>query len=102
DAAALDHVEVAALGAELLIYDQKPVHALRLGAEQLDAPPLRKSRKCRMGRATDEVDGAVAQCRIGLVDRKNQLERHIEALLLEEPQFDGRRSRKIWGRDDIR
>ena len=99
---ALDHVDVAALGAELLIHDQKPVHALRLGTEQLDAPPLRKGRQRRMGRAADEVDGAVAQCRIGLVDRENQLERYIEALPLEEAQFDGRRGRKIRVRDEVR
>ena len=44
DAAALDHIDVAALGAELRIHDQKPVHTLRLGAEKLDALPLRKGR----------------------------------------------------------
>jgi hypothetical protein len=41
-----------------------------------------------MRRTADEIDRAIAQGRIGLVDREDQFERDIEPLSLEEAEFD--------------
>ena len=54
-----------------------------------------------MRRAADEIDRAVAQRRIGLVDRKDQLELDIEPLGLEEAKLDRGLGRKIGIRDHV-
>jgi hypothetical protein len=41
-----------------------------------------------MRRAADQIDRAVAQRRIALVDRVDQLERDIEPFLLEATELD--------------
>src|SRR5262250_1793255 len=51
DAPALDDADVAASGGEIGMHDEKPVHALSLGAEQLCTPPLGKGGERRMRRA---------------------------------------------------
>src|SRR5215813_14180914 len=43
-----------------------------------------------MRRTPDEIDRAVTQRRIGLVDRENQFERDIESLGFEKSQLDRR------------
>jgi len=88
DAAALHDLDIAALRLQIRAHHQEPVHALALGAEQLAAFPFRKRRERRMGRAADEIDLAVAQRPIGLVDRKDQLERDIEPLLGKQAELD--------------
>jgi hypothetical protein len=88
DAATLDHVKLAAARAQILVHDQEPVHALRLRAEELHALPLRKRGQRRMRRTADEIDRAVAQRRVGLVNWEDHFERDVEALLLEEAELD--------------
>ena len=95
DAAALNGTDVAALGAEILMQDQKPVHALGLRAQQLHALPLRKRGERRMRGAADEIHAAIAQGLIGLIDGKNELELNVEPLLLEEAKLDRGDRRKI-------
>ena len=99
--AALDDVDIAALGAEIGVHDQEPVHALRLRAEELHALPFGKRRQRRMRRAADEIDRAVAQGRIGLVDREDQLEVDVEPFCRKKPEFDGRdgRENRNWRSD---
>ena len=41
-----------------------------------------------MRRAADEIDRAVAQRAIGLVDREDQLQRDVEPFLLEKAELD--------------
>ena len=65
DAAAADRADFAACGAEIGAHHEKPVHALRLRAEQFGAAPLGKGGERRMRRAGDEIDPAVAHRPIG-------------------------------------
>src|SRR4029077_847538 len=102
DVAPLHHIEFTAPAREVFVHDQKPAHALGLRAEQLDAFPLRKGGKRRMGRSADEVDVTVAQGGIGLIDREDQFEHNIQALLPEESEFNRGNGRKIRIRDHIR
>ena len=73
------------LALEIGVHDQKPVHALRLRADQFDAPEIGKRRQRRVRRTADEIDRAVAQRRVGFIDRENQFERDIEPFGLEKP-----------------
>jgi hypothetical protein len=45
---------------------------LRQRAEQFDATPFRKRREGAMRGTTDEIDLAIAQCRVGAIDREDQ------------------------------
>ena len=74
DAAAFDDRQIAALRLQIGVHHQKPVHALRLRADKLHAAKIGKRRQRRMRRAADEIDRAVAQCRVGAIDRENELE----------------------------
>ncbi len=71
DAAAPERRQVAARDAELGAHHQKPVHALRQRAEQLDAAPFGKGRQRAMRRAADEIDLPVTQCHIRAIDRED-------------------------------
>jgi hypothetical protein len=102
DAGALDRADVPPGSAEIPVHHQEPVHALRLRADELDTLPLWKGRERRMRRSGDPVDRAVAQRRIGLVDRKDQLQLHIEPLLAEEAELDRRDGGEIRVRDHVR
>ena len=51
-------------------HDQEPVKPLRLGADQLNAPPVGKSRRRGVGGTADEIDDAVAQRPVGGIDRR--------------------------------
>src|SRR6185503_15472020 len=95
DIATLNHLQVPSPGPEVLMHDKKPVHALGLRAEQLDALPLRKGGECRMSRPANKVDRARAQRGIGLVDRKNQLQLDVEPFFFEESKLDGGDGREI-------
>src|SRR5262249_14313363 len=95
DIAALHDLEVPSPGVQVLMHDKNPVHALGLRAEQLDALPLQESSERRMSGSADEVDRARAQRRVGLVDRKNQLELDVEPFLFEESKLDGGDGREI-------
>ena len=93
--------DVAARDAEVAAHHQEPVHALGLGAEELDALPLRKRRQRRMRGAADEIDRAVAQRHVGLVDRKDQLDLDVEPFLLEESELRGGNRREVRIRDHV-
>src|SRR5215831_8242556 len=54
-----------------------------------------------MRRAADEIDRAVTQRRIGLVDREDHFERHIETLGFEESELDRSFGREIRVRDHV-
>src|SRR5262249_52251172 len=101
DAASLHHAEVAALAAKVLVHHQEPVHALSLGAQELGAAPLRKRRQRGMRGAANEIDRAVAHRRVAFVDRVDQLERNVEAFLLEATELDRRDRGKIRVRDHV-
>ena len=101
DAPALDAADIAAPGTEIRVHHQEPIHALRLRAEELDALPLRKGGECRMRRSADQIDRAVAQRRIGLVDREDQLELDVQPLALEEAELDRRNGGEIRVRDHV-
>src|SRR6266849_2444033 len=66
------------------------------------AAPLRERRQRCMGGAADEIDGAVAQRRVALVDGVDQLERDVEALLAEQAELDRRDGGEIRVRDHVR
>src|SRR6185503_7887331 len=100
--AALDHLQSPSPGLQVLMHDKKPVHALGLRAEQLDALPLRKSGERRMSGSANEVDRARAQRGIGLIDRKNQLQLDVEPLFFEESKLDGGDGREIRVRNHVR
>src|SRR5262249_46623056 len=89
DAAAFDARDIAALDAEVVVHDQEPVHALGLCTEELHALPLGKCRQRRMSRSADEIDCTIAQRRVGLVDRKYELDFDVHPLLLEEAELRG-------------
>ena len=95
DTAAFDDGEIAAFGAEIGMHDEKPIHALGLRADELCALKAWKRGERRMRRAADKIDRAVAQRRIGLIDRKDQFEFDIEPLGLEEAKLDRGLGRKI-------
>jgi len=88
DGAAFDDAEIAALGADIGAHHQEPVHALGLGGDQLGAFITGKRRRDCVRGAADEIDLAVAQCLVGLVDRVDQLERDIEPFGFEETELD--------------
>src|SRR5262249_13638521 len=54
DAATLNHLEIPSPGSQVLMHDKKPVHALSLRTEQLDALPLRKGGERRMSGSANE------------------------------------------------
>jgi hypothetical protein len=54
-----------------------------------------------MGFGPDEIDVAVAQCTVGFVCRRHQLQVHVKALLAEETQLHGRQHRKVRIRDHV-
>src|SRR5579859_2916177 len=54
-----------------------------------------------MRRAANEIDLAVTQRAIGLVDREDQFERDVETEPFEHSEFDGGRGRKIRIRDQV-
>src|SRR6516164_10960623 len=101
DAAPLDHADIAAPGAEIGAHDEKPIHALRLRAEQLGTLPFGKGGQRRMCRAADEIDMAVTHLAIGAVDREDQLQRDVEAFVFEEAELDGCYRREIGVRDQV-
>ena len=88
DAAALDDGKVAAFCFEVRVHNQEPIHALGLRADQFDAAKIGESGQRRMRRTANEVDSAVAQGGIGLVDRKDQFERDVETFGLEKSKLD--------------
>src|SRR5262249_30566502 len=88
DPASLHDAKIAAFAAELLVHDQEPVHALALRAQKFGALPARKCRQRRMRGSTNEIDGAVAQRRVALVDGIDQLERDIQAFPREATELD--------------
>src|SRR5262249_51165334 len=90
DAAALDDGKVAPFRFEVGVHYQEPVHALGLRADQFDAAKIGENGQRRMCRTADEVDSAVPQGGIGLVDRKDQFERDVETFGLEKSKLDRR------------
>ena len=88
DRAAFDDAQIAALGAEIGAHHQEPIHALRLRGDQLGAFEIGKCRQHRVRGAADEIDLAVAQRLVGLVDRIDQLERDIEPFGFEKAELD--------------
>ena len=95
DPPAFDGGNIAALRFQIRVHHQKPVHALGLRADQLDAAKIGKRGERRMRRTADEIDRAVAQRGIGLVDWKNQFERDIEPFGFEKSELDRRFGREI-------
>src|ERR1700685_4304396 len=89
-------------GAEIGAHHQKPVHALGLCCDQLGALVTWKRRGHRVCRAADEIDLAVAQRFVGLVDGVDQLERDIEAFGFEETELDRGLGNEIGRRNLIR
>src|SRR5208283_1596546 len=69
---------------------------------EFGALPLGKGGQSRMRRAADKIDRAIAQRAIGLVDRKDELQRDVEPFLLEETKLDRGHGWKIGVRDQIR
>src|ERR1700728_4773457 len=55
-----------------------------------------------MRRAADEIDGAVAQRSVSLIDREDEFEFDVELFGLEESEFDRGLGRKVRIRDHIR
>ena len=55
-----------------------------------------------MCRAADEVDRAVAQLAIAIVDGVDELERDVEPFFPEETQLNRRRGGEVGGRDQVR
>src|SRR5207247_9467955 len=102
DAASLDAAGIAALRLQIRVHDEEPVHALPLRAEQLHTVPLGKGSQGRVRGAADQIDLAICERRVGLVDREDQFERDVKALALEEAELDRRHRRKIRVRDEIR
>ena len=54
-----------------------------------------------MRRAADKIDRAVAQGHVGLVDRKDHLQRDVQALVAKEAEFDRGFRREIGIRDHV-
>src|SRR5262249_49987303 len=88
DVQAFDRADVALPGLEVGAQHQEPVGVLGEGGEELAALPARERERHAVGGAADEIDAAVAQHLQGFVDRKDQLERHVEAFRLEESELD--------------
>src|SRR5262249_19940993 len=84
------------------VHNEKPVHSPCLCTNQLRPAPSRKSRQRRMRRASDEVDAAIGKRQVSPVDRKDQLERHVETFPGKEPKLNCGEGRKIGVRDEIR
>src|SRR6516165_4441167 len=101
DAASLHDAKIATLAAEILVHDQEPVHALALRAQKLGALPARKRRQRRMRRSADEIDRAVTQRRVALVDGVDQLERDIEPFPLEATELDRSDRGEVRVRDHV-
>ena len=101
DASSLERREVAARDLEVAAHDEKPVHALRQRAEQLDALPLGKAGERAVRGAGDEIDLAVAQRLIAAVDRKDQLGGDVEPLGREKPELRRGERREIRVRDQV-
>ena len=76
----LDRVDVALLRLEVGAQDQEPVGVLRQCREELAALPAGKRERCRVRRAADEIDAAVAQDFERPVDRVDQLRASYRAL----------------------
>ena len=93
--------EVAALRAEVLAQHEEPVHVLREGGEQLAALPVPERVERRVRGARHEVEPPVAQFLVGPGDGKQQLDRRVEALLLEETQLDRGDRREVRWRDEV-
>src|SRR5579883_2034665 len=93
--------QIAAPGVEIGAHDEKPVHALGLRADELDAVEFGKGGQRRMRRAGDKIDPALGKRAIGGVDREDQLKAYLEPLPAKEPEFDRRRGRKIGIRDQV-
>src|SRR5262249_17439436 len=89
------------LAAEILVHDQEPIHALALRAQKLGALPAWKRRQRGMRGSADKIDRALAQRRVALVHGVDQLERDIEAFLLEATELYGGDRREIRVRDHV-
>src|SRR5581483_8047720 len=70
--------------------------------DQLRAFEIGKRREYRVRRAADEIDRAVAQRLVGLVDWVDQFERDIEPFGLEKAEFDRGFGDEIGRRDFVR
>jgi hypothetical protein len=100
--AALDRIDVARHRREIGAHDQKPVHALRQGGEELRTLPFGKSAKDGVCRTRDEIDLFVAQRLERPVVRKDELVHDIEPVRAEAAKLDGRDGREIRVRDEVR
>src|SRR5262245_51388831 len=83
------------------MHHQKPVHALRLRADQIDALPVRKRRERRVRRTGDEIDGAVAQRLVSLADWEDQLDRSVDTFARKESELDRGHRWKVGVGDQI-
>jgi hypothetical protein len=93
--------EIPTANAEIGAHHQEPVHALRLGAQQLDALPFRKSGDQQMGGAADEFEAAVLHCGERMLDRNHQLKRDVEPFTREEAELHGRHRGEVGVGDQI-
>ena len=94
--------QVAAGDAEIGAHHQEPVHPLCQCAEQSDAAPFGEGGERAMRGAADEIDLAVAQCRVGAIDREDQLGRDRDPLALEKPELGCGQGGEIRIRDQVR
>src|SRR5688572_1437308 len=75
---------------------------LRERAQELCTLPVLERIEHRVRGAADEVELAVAQVLVGLGHRVEQLERRVDAFLLEEAELDRRDRREVRRRDQVR
>jgi len=89
DVQSLNGTDVTLLRVEIGAQDQKPVHVLRERSEELAAFPTRKRKRNAVGGSAHEFEAAITQDFKRPVDRKNQFQGHVEALVLEKSKLDG-------------
>ncbi len=100
DAEPLDGADVAATRRQIRAHDQQPRRSLRQRDDELHAFPLGKGEQCRVSAAGHEIHAAIPQ-RVHRVERRQQLDVRVEALLAEDAKLLRGKRRKIGVRHQV-
>ena len=101
DLQALNRCDIAFSRFQVRAEDEEPVSVLGLRGEELGTCPARECGGYRMRRTADEVYLPVAQHLERAVNRKYQLELHVEPFPLEKPELHRGCDREVGIRDHV-
>ena len=102
DAQTFDGLDLPAFGSEIRAQDQKPVHFLSQGGDQLGTFPVGEGRQRRVGGTRHEIQLAVTQGLHGFGHREEQIHFFcVETFGLEEAQLHRSNDGKVRVRYEI-